>query len=263
VIIKLKRALGIHKRSPASQTTLDLESKLDEVRRAILVDFRQNEDFLEGEDLSYIIEYFRSLKQSEDEREKQIEGKAATLIGVTGLTGGFIAATLQSLFSVIQGASSWVILLVALLYLGIAIILLITIIQCLRALEVGRSQSALHDPRELFKLRADKRQEVLREYAKGLLGTQLYNQIQINEKAGTVISAQRTYFVGIVLTAALVLVMTFSWLGNVASQGKTSPTFTSVPTVQVNFPAVTQVLAPSATITPATNNPRAKPTPTL
>lgn len=211
------------------------------------------------------INYCSTLLKREDEREHQIESKAHTIIGFMGIATAFSLGFADLLIDRAQVASSWALVLIALLYLMVVSSFLWTIFLASKAVAVFEyrfTQPLADDILTLSKASLD---DVKRERAASLFYSVAQNSQMVTRKGTYLGGAQLWFRNSIVVLLVLTLVLAvFILVVPVPPPGldaSAQPTMAPSQTLQ---PVPTQTLAiPTNTVTALpTDLPTAMPTAT-
>lgn len=214
----------------------------DEVKK-----FEEHKLELQGDDLKALIDHLHRLTASEDEREKQVESKAFSLIGFTGLVATLIAGFSQLSRSNNLSADVFPVLF-GCLYLPMSIALLMTGLGAIKAVRVGKYNFMSPAIEDLFRLKKSRWNEVHRGYANDLIKSFVYNRHLINIKARYVSIAQNWFSYTLVLLILLLMMFGVQFLLS-PYMPTTTPTSTPAITSTLNPTPQPPAISPTAVYT--------------
>lgn len=230
-----------------------------------LLDTEEIQDFLKnlknfGEtksNLENIIARFNELNEADNQRETQLEGKAMSLIGFTGIATTFILGFIQFLFGN-NSFGSEIRNLIGIMYALTSTSLLLTILLAMKSLKVNKDSYMSPDIANFWKLEKEPIIEKYKEHATDVLKTYIYNRGLINNKAQYLSGAQDWFRNTVIVLAILLFILSLQFFGQ---SNQTLGLIIESPT-----PIATQehlTATPNNTMTPTqTNSPTELPTAT-
>ena len=235
-------------------------------------EFNEQVSNLTGEALEIVVERYENLLAEEDKQRLQIESKAFSLLGITGVASGFIVGFAQFLFNN-RSTSVFIQWIIVILYALIGISLIMIILLAWRAVIPGKEYNFMSpDPLDLLHLNKSNKEEIYRQLVCDLIYSYENNQAISIDKTTYVRGAQDWFRNTIMLLLFLLIplaITTTPLLNPPASTmpveviiltPTTTPTHTLTPT---NSPTPTPTYIPTLSPTPtSTYTPTLLPTPT-
>ena len=220
----------------------------------------------DSESLKEISSFSNDLVNKEDQRRLQIESKANSLIGITGLAAGFITGFAQFSLNSDHYLGGYRISL-SILYVLIGFALLSTIIIARRATIVDKYAYIEPLPQDMLAIRKWSRDILIRNHTAKMMYSSEYNAALNNRKATYVIGAQDWFRNSIVLLLILLLFLAFGPLAK-GAEPDTQPLpiiiVTSQPAPSATpFPTKTSSPAPSVTALTPSRQPHMTSTPAI
>ncbi len=150
-------------------------------------------NLMDIEKINDATEYCTSLLEREEKRSYQVESKAFTLIGITGIATGFIIGFASLLLHQDKISSSYVLIPAAILYILVVISLMWTIFLSVKVVTVGEYKYTYPNPNDIFDLLNKDLHHVKRERAASLFFSFVQNHKVVDRKA-TFLNGSQVWF---------------------------------------------------------------------
>jgi hypothetical protein len=149
--------------------------------------------------------YSVELLNRENDRGGTIESKAQNLIGVTGITTGFITGIASLLPEKINHLVEWQGIVILLLYILIALSLTMTILLAFRVIKVGKYKTIILDIEDVFKMQSISYEDIRKERLASIIYAYNRNQRTYDKKASYLIGSQIWFRNAIILFLLLAI----------------------------------------------------------